>query len=135
VLAPERSAALANQFLDQFLPERVPAFDILDPIEVLCLPANSSLSDVLQYLEAETNTNYSMYWRNAREESPYFGILTFTADGALILGLSPGADDQMSEAERWIEAMKEFTVSDLAYWGVEESPVGTSSEFRERAAL
>jgi hypothetical protein len=107
----------------------------LDPVEVLELPANSSLSDVLEYLEAEPNAQYSMYWSNARGESPYCGILVFTADGALILGLSPCTGDQTSEAERWIEAMKEFAVSDLGYWGVEEPPVGTSREFRGRAAL
>ena len=133
VLAPERSAAVASLFLERFLPKRVPLFDSLDPSEVLGLPADSSLSDVLEHLEAQADTQYSMYWRNALEEPPYYGLLAFTADGALILGLSPCADDRMSEAERWIEAMKESTVSDTAYWGVEEPPVETSSEFRSRA--
>ena len=135
VLAPARSAALARQFLDKFLPNRVPSFDAMDPVDVLGLADDSSLSDILESLAAQPTTAYSMYWRNAEEEPPYAGLLAFTGDGALILGLSPCEDDRVSEAASWIELMKQFADTDLAYWGVEEAPAESSSSFRRRAGL
>ena len=67
VLAPDRSADLAERFLDKFLPEREPSFDPADPSEVLGVPITSTLREVLQFLEANPTRDYSMCWSNTNE--------------------------------------------------------------------
>jgi hypothetical protein len=132
VLATNRSAEIAVRFLDRFMPERCPAFDADDPPEVLGLPRGSTVGEVLQFLEANPTRAYSMYWGSERAGPPYNAVLSFTADGCLILGLAAAYDDEVKLAHQTLAELKEFAASRWGYAGVEENPAGSREEFVNR---
>ena len=133
VLAAHRSAEIAVRFLDEFMPERRPSFDADDPPEVLGLPRGCTVSEVLQFLEANPTCAYSMYWSNERTGPPYNAVVSFTEDGCLILGLSSAYDDEEILAHQTLSELKEFTASCWGYAGVEEPPALSGEAFVSRA--
>jgi hypothetical protein len=133
VLAPRRSAQIAVQFLDYFMPERRPLFDAKDPHEVLGVPEDSTDEEVLRFLASNPSHAYSMYWSNRRDGRPYQAIVSFTEDGCLILGLSPAYDDEEALALQTLEQLKRFSESSLGYVGFEEPPAVSREAFVSRA--
>lgn len=129
VLAPNRSAALALNFLNEFFPLRDPAFDIEDPVAVLGVSPSASLGDVLEFLEHYINRDYSMYFRNTEAKPPYYAFLAYREDGCLILGLS--GDPERENARELLERLEYFSGS-KGYWSVEEAPVGSREDFYVR---
>lgn len=131
VLAPNRSATFALNFLNAFVPLREPAFDAMDPVAVLGVSPNDSLGDVLEFLEHHINRDYSMYFWNTEAKSPYYAILAYREDGCLILGLS--GDAEQENAQHLLGRLESFSGS-KGYWSVEEAPVGSREEFRAHIA-
>src|SRR5262245_11208705 len=114
VLAPERSADLAERFLDHFLPDREALFDPGDPSEVLGIGRDWPVRDVLRFLDANPEHAYRMYWRNRKAARPFNAIVAFEADGSLILGLSPSYDNEPDVAHSVMVEMKEFAGAEFA---------------------
>jgi hypothetical protein len=133
VLAPRRSAEIAVQFLEHFMPERRPLFDPADPHEVLGLPKDSTDEEILSFLESNPTCAYSMYWSNRRDGAPYHAIVSFTHDGCLILGLSPSYDDEEALALDALMQLEKFSASSLGYVSVEEPPAISREAFLSRA--
>jgi hypothetical protein len=137
VLAPKRSAELAQRFLDHFLPEREPGFAPEDPAQVLGLPEATTLEDVVRYLEDHPERTYAMYWRSKTATSPFYAIVAFGPDGCLVLGLSPSSEEDAyghAHALAVLAEMKEFAGAEPGYTGVEEPPEITRRAFITRAA-
>jgi len=128
-MAPERSASLALRFLDQFIPNREETWDPADPADVLGLPRGSSLEEIVRFLERHVDRDYSMYFRNSADGSPYFAIMAYRRDGSLILGLSTVEGERMAEAE--LRRLEQFSGSQ-GYWSVEEGPLSGRAAFIER---
>jgi len=129
VLSLDRSADFALAFLDRFVPSREPTWDAADPIDILGIPPNHSLEEILKFLECHADRSYSMYLSNLKRRSPYYAILAYCEDGSLILGLSCDEDEQV--ARELLSRLEDFTGS-TGYWSVEEAPPCDSKEFSAR---
>jgi len=129
VIAPSRSAYLALEFLKHFVPSHEPTWDETDPAEVLGVARNASLEDVLEFLEQNVEREYTMYLRNRESTSPYFAILAYLDDGALIFGLS--GDDEEQATLRMLDQLERFA-GFRGYWGFEEPPAISREEFLAR---
>ncbi len=128
VLAPERSAALALSFLEQFGCGWEPLWDPNDFSVVLGMAAGSSLADVLLHLETDAASEHTLYFKAKSDDGPRFAILAFCEDGSLILGLSSiEGDDQTAVLAR----LEEFA-SSSGYVGWEEAPASSQQEFKLR---
>lgn len=125
VLAPTRTAATAMAFLDRFLPEREAAFESWDPADVLGVPTGASTGEIADFLEANSDVRYTMYWRHSEGRPPYFAMVSFTADGQLILGLSPCHDDDPDRARRAIREMMAAVSAEHGYVALEEAPASS----------
>ena len=125
VLAPARSATVAASFLEEFLSEREASFAPEDPSEVLGLPLDFQIVQVLRYLEIRLDTGYSMYFKNKMNEEP--------AHAALMLSVE--ADKGTDFATKWTNRIREFASAEYSYWGWEEPPVDGEAAFKERALV
>lgn len=132
VLSPDRSADFALAFLNKFVPSREPTWDAGDPIDMLGVPPNHSLEDILKFLEIHADRSYSMYLSNLERRSPYYAILAYCEDGSLILGLS--GDEDKQGALELLSRLEDFTGSP-GYWSVEEAPPGDRKEFSARIEM
>ena len=126
VLSPDRSAAAALRFLDEFVPERSLACEPDDASEVLSIPLGSSVADAMGFLGRHPDRSYLMYFRNTAERSPYFAILSYGEDGSLVLGLS--GDEDPAAASTLLRRLESFAGS-MGYWSVEEAPAASRHEF------
>lgn len=135
VLAPSRSAKLAKQFLDHFLPHREPAFAPEDPIDVLGITPNSDLGGILTFLENHSQVGYAMYWRNSLRQEPYHAFLVFNRDNSMILGLSACVETKPHIADGYLQQMKILIGTNKGYWFVEFSPASNMIDFENDLAL
>ena len=135
VLAPARSATVAASFLEEFLSEREASFAPEDPSEVLGLPLDFQIVQVLQHLEIRLDTGYSMYFKNKMNEEPAHAALMFQEDGSLFLMLSVEADKGTDFATKWTNRIREFASAEYSYWGWEAPPVDGEAAFKERALV
>ncbi len=133
VLAPERSAALATKFLDNFVPLRQPSFAPEEPSEVLGCAASSDIEDVLIHLEAKRKQAYSLYFRNLEDCDPLHAAVVFNEDGSLVLMLSISATADGAMANVYVQKLQAFCGARLGYWGWEEPPAPSALAFEERA--
>jgi len=130
VLARERSAAVANHFLDAFVPDRdQSAADYGFPkyasqLEVVL----KSAAEAIQYCESHPVETQSIYFRNLGTD-PAHAMLFFTSDGGLILGLSV-----LGRQDEWFGRLKEYARSEVGYITFESPPAATVAEFRQLAA-
>jgi hypothetical protein len=130
VLAPERSASIALQFLDEFAPHRVEtAVDYQfpqhsDQPEVVLTTAH----DAITYCAHHPRESQSLYFRNLSGGHAH-AMLFFTEDGGLILGLSV---EQADPADTLLR-LREHAHSPIGYLTFEEPPPVTASEFRRLA--
>jgi len=130
VLAPSRTARSAEDFLDNFLPERTQSFDSMDPAEVLGIPLISTLRDVLLFLEDHPALEYRMYWRNTQDAEPYHAHLSFNTDGTLILGLSVCDNHKPDVAEQFLRQLESFAGTGRGVLAWETPPPGNEDAFR-----
>lgn len=129
VLSRERSAAAALAFLDAFVPQRSNCWDEDDPAEVLGVAPGPTFPELLRQLEVDRSLAYTLYFRNAADAAPYFAILAWCGDGALILGLCGGEDAPAAEA--LLVELEAFSGTQ-GYWSLEEPPVDSTPAFLAR---
>lgn len=133
VLAPERNAEWALRLLNRFVPAREPCFDPSDPVDVLGLPVSSSVEDALRYLERNITVAYSMYWRNLDHGEPRHAMLSFNADGSLVVGLSVADDDSGDLPREYLGKLKDFAGTKGGLFLFEHPPPLSREEFEKMA--
>lgn len=131
VLAKSRSAKVAEEFLDFFIPKRKPAFHDDDPSEVLGFEGVKDISKLFELLEKNENKEYSFYWRNIEEIEPYCAIVSYCSDGSLILGLSPVTDEEWDEALTYLDKLKLFCGVEHGFRAMEYPPPASKKEYFE----
>jgi len=119
-------------FVSRFVPTHKATWNPDDPSEVLGLSPGASLPEVFGFLQDNPEQEYVVYLRNTGEGSPYYAILSFCADGSLILGLS--GDEDRTAATALLRQLEEFS-GGKGYWSVEEAPTESRSAFLERRLL
>ncbi len=133
-LAPERTEDTADRFRSAWLR----GFrETADEYEV---PRNSdqpeavytSVDDLIRMLVTSPAEGHAVYWRNDQPGSIRTGMLFFTTDGGLIVGL--GLDDEDGDAGRQALSRLAATVGAVhGYATFEEPPPDTTPEFLARA--
>ena len=129
VMAWERTTGVANRFLDKFVPKREQSAVDYEFPQHSEQPTTviQSASEAIRHCEAHPDAAQSFYFRNLGE-GPAHGMLFFTADKGLILGLS--VDEHEDE---WLLRLKEHACSDVGYIAFEVPPAPTAAEFRQIA--
>lgn len=130
VVAPSRCSADALLFLENFMPDCTPQWDESDPPDVLGTSTGLSLPELTQFLEGHPELSYTMYFRNNQDGAPYFAILIYCHDGALIFGLS--GDESATSSATLLNRLEAFAGA-KGYWCLEEAPVDSRREFASRA--
>lgn len=90
VLCPERTEALARQFLDEWASGRIssdadyciPRFGS-HPVHVFTSP-----DELIRFLDANPCEEQAMYWQSGRDDEIEHAMLFYSSDGAMIAGLS-----------------------------------------------
>jgi len=87
--------------------------------------------ELLTFLEANPNYDYSIYWENENKESVIKQIsIHFTDDGKMIVGVAIiGNELNSKESVKLFEEIKKYLNSSIACITSEESPPTNSSEF------
>lgn len=134
VLAPARSAQLAELFLERFVPERSPSFEADDPAQVLGVSPDTSPEAVMAFLVENPTIEYWMYWNNERDALPSNALVAFNDDGSLVFGLAAAYDDEPHVALVTLAAMKRLVGSSCGYTTVEQAPASSRVEFLARAS-
>lgn len=127
VLAPERSAALIARFLERFAPC---AEEVVD--DGYGVPRFSDTparhfrraQELVEHLASHPSEPYGVYWRNLGA-GPAFAMAFFTADGAIILGLSC----LEGEAKAWLTELQSFAGSKSGCILFEQPPPDSASAF------
>ena len=134
VLARQRSADAAIEFLDHFAPIR----EQLDGD--YSFPQYSGTSEVvfdkpmdaIHYCEKHPAESQSLYFQNLRS-GPVHAMIFFTSDGEMIFGLSvPEGDDGLEKD--CLNQLKEFARTSIGYIDFEAPPPDTAAEFKVLAA-
>ena len=129
VLARERSARVANQFLAAFAPnclESADEFGFPEFAEVPTVVFTTS-AEAIRYCEAHPGAAHRFYFRNPKG-SPAHAMLFFTSDGGLILGLSVVKGEKQAYSR-----LVGHAGSDIGYITFESPPHDTAAEFRQAA--
>ncbi len=130
VLAPERSAAVANRFLAAFAPNReettaeyaFPRYSA-EPSIVF-----ETAAEAIRYCIERPEEAQSLYFSN-RNGKPAWVMLFFTTDAALILGVSV----ESSEEDVALAELQCHAGSEIGYITFESPPADTAAEFRRIA--
>jgi len=120
VLAPDRSAKVAQSFLDAFVPDREQSAE-----EYLTSDGTNlhSADSVICHCVNHQHESQNIYFRNL-SCGPAHAMLFFTSDGGLFLGLS------VVDAERdYLEKLKRYAASEVGFIAFEEPPPDTVAEF------
>ena len=128
-LAPKRSAELAERFLDHFLPTRQASFAPEDPSEVLGLPADVTIAQVLRHLEENQEADYSMYFHNCAGSGPRIAGVFFRADGSLLFLVSIEAEQGDAAADQLLDDLKGHVGAQHGYWAWESPPAESAERF------
>jgi hypothetical protein len=129
VLARERSAAEAEQFLEAFAPNRVQsAAEYTFPERAgKPGPVFTAALEAIRYAALCPGAEQRFYFRNL-DEGPDHIMLFFTSDGGLILGLSVAWNEERAFAQ-----LKRHAGSEIGYITFECPPKDTAAEFIRRA--
>jgi hypothetical protein len=95
--------------------------------------AISTDEELLLFLEANTNCDYSIYWENENKESviKQFSI-HFTDDGKMIFGVAiEGNELNSKESVKLFQEIKNYLKSSIACITSEEPPPTNSIEFAD----
>ncbi|MEV0144677.1 MULTISPECIES: hypothetical protein [unclassified Nonomuraea] len=133
VWIPERDSELLGRFIDSYVNVEDPGderFHAFVRVHVLGT-ANDADQKAL-----DGDGAFTLYLR-ARDH--YQAIITFTRDGAVVLGLSVDAPDDLPEtlrqADQLAEQLRRQFSAPAARAGVELPPAGDSSEWYEEALV
>ncbi|MBO0698863.1 MAG: hypothetical protein J2P46_10745 [Zavarzinella sp.] len=129
MLAPERAAMVALQFLEEFAPRReqsaadyhFPQYS--DQSGVVLTAAEDAIGHCVDH----RSESQSLYFRNLGD-GPAHAMLFFTEDGGLILGLSV-----QDHADVALARLREYARSEIGYATFEEPPPVTVTEFKRLA--
>lgn len=132
VLSESRAADFSVRFLNEFLPDRIPASDDYYVPELSDTPSRVFYSDVdiLEFLETNAAEPYGLYWNSAFEDQQvHQAMLFYTRDNHLILGLAVTPQS----ASDYFRRMMDFAQAKVGYFGAEQRPPETSAEFKALA--
>jgi len=134
VLAPERSVAVINRFLDHFLPHRVESAENYVVPEYSDNPSIvfARADEVIQYSVGCQSAAQSIYWRGVGDGEAKHAHVFFLTDGSLILGLSI-TETTESRCNWWLKDLKQFMGSVFGYYVCETPPTSSAMEFKRYA--
>lgn len=133
VLAPERTQAMVERFLDHFLPDREPSGneywvrlgDVYPVVEF------DHPLDMARYCEAHPETEARAYW-HATSPGDVHSAHVFFLPGGLVLGLSVWTYEPSLfrvVGDGWLEQVRSFARAEHGYWTHECPPEDTVAEF------
>lgn len=137
VLQLSRSKALAERFLDHFLPQRKESSEVYELPqygETVDLSFDKS-EELMDYLEANHTIPHRVDWHNLDPTNPnYHGMVGYTKDACMIFGLSRAhaSIDNIQNEEEGLAAMKTFLNSAVGYITYECPPEDTYLDFVQR---
>lgn len=129
-LAPERSVAAVERFLDRFLPHReqtaddytVPEYSE-SPVVVFDTP-----EELIAHCCTHPEADQRVYWLNRSAGDPHSAHVFFLTDGGLVFGLSIATSDEAAW-DRWLHELQSFIGSAHGYWTGECPPEDTVAAF------
>ena len=130
VLASERSALVAENFKSAWLAdfdEAATEYEFPQHVDEP-LAVYSSVADLIGKLIANPNEAYSIYWNNPRNGPVSNGMLFFTSDGSLIIGISVTTDES-GETAKYLKELSKTVDGKFGYAIFEEAPPGTVQDF------
>lgn len=130
-LSLTRSAALAESFLDKFLPIRAVFANEFPVPEFSDTPTQTFrlVDELLVFLEANQAEPYSIYWNSRNDGTIRQAMLFYTSDKHLIVGLAV----MPNMSKELFSLLLEFTGSKFGIFGSEQPPPETAREFEELA--
>jgi hypothetical protein len=132
-LAPQRSEAVSDIFRSAWLDGFEESADEYEVPENSDRPEAiyTSVDDLIQRLVATPAEGYSVYWHNLRPGRIRSGMLMFTTDGALVVGLSIAGEDA-GEAARVLSELARTVGAEHGYVTSDERPPDTARDFLVR---
>ena len=129
-LAPERSAAAVERFLNRFLPDRDRAdadywvrLGNAHPVAVFETP-----EEMARYCEANPDAEARAYWNTLVAGDPQSAHVFFLPAGGLVLGLSVAAEHEDAWDE-WLDRLLSFARTEHGYWTGECPPEDNVEKF------
>jgi hypothetical protein len=129
-LAPRRSGAAVERFLNRFLPHRDRAdaeyrvtHGDIHPAAVFDTP-----EELLRFCEENPDAEARAYWHSREDGDPHTGHVFFLPAGGLVFGLSVAVDD-LSALDQWLTTLMSFVGAEHGYWSGECPPEATVAEF------
>ena len=129
-LAPSRSAAAIERFLDRFMPSRERAdaeywvtLEGVHPAAVFGTP-----EELVHFCEGHPDSEARAYWTSRHDGDPHSAHVFFLPAGEMVFGLSVAAEDEAAW-DRWLDELLSFTGAEHGYWTGECPPEDTIAEF------
>lgn len=126
ILCP-RTMPIINMFFKLFLPNWE---KLAEEYEVPQYADNPEIvfenpDEIISYLIKNHEYDYSMYFQNKKNEEPEQGMLFFTNDGYLIIGIVVRSD-----YINWFKKLKNTFDASFGYLTLEEVPPNSSFDFK-----
>ena len=130
VLASERSTLVAKNFKNIWLADFDEAASEYEFPQYTDEPLGvySSATDLIEKLIKNPNEPYSIYWNNPQNGSVSNGMLFFTSDGRLIIGISVKTD-KPGEIANYLQKLSKAVHGKFGYSAFEEPPPDTVQDF------
>jgi hypothetical protein len=133
-LAPARTEAISNQFRSTWLRRFKESADDYEVPQYADNPdvIYTSVDDLIRKLVASPMETHAIYWRNSQPGPIRHGMLFFTKDGSMIVGLS--VDEERSDHAKQLLCELATTIGAVhGYATIEEPPPDRTAEFLARA--
>ena len=132
VIIDSRSKELVHSFLTRYLTTWV---ESADEYEIPQYSDNPDIifktdSELMNYCEQNKKISYSIYWRSKSDSLIKYGMIFYTSDEKMILGLSVLSG---SKEKEFLKDLKDYLLSDLGYIAFEEPPPDNYVDFLETA--
>lgn len=138
VIKKTRSKKLADDFLNQFLPNRKENTDVYSIPEYSDNPTHEffNADELMSFMEKNEYYENRIYWTNTDQENlNKFGMILYNKDGTMIFGISRNADMSgnlcTKNEDQCLNEMKSFFNTDLGYIHYENPPAESYKEFVE----
>ena len=137
VLSPVRTADAAFRFLDAILPNRQSTCDEFSFPDLADVPETviEGADAAIGYAAKHPSEAHRVYFLNSMPADPRVGMVVFTGDGGMVLGVSIDAwpDDRQREEESistWLLNLQRVTRARVGYALLESlAPSNTVEEF------
>lgn len=132
VLSDNRNEAFINNFLNHFIPERMESATEYE------FPQYESKTDfvfkndkeLINFLIQKSNSEYSIYWNNTKDEDLKGAMIFFTNENKIIFGLYCNVLTNCKKIEsEYFEKLKSYLQSDCGYITYEQLPEMNELEF------